>query len=222
MVYPNMVMKLVPTGLLGVMLAALLSALTSTLSAILNSTSTLFTMDFYAKARSGASSKQLVIVGKVVSCVIVVIAAIWAPQIGRFGSLLKYYQEMLSYIAPPIVATFLLGIFSRRVNGTGAFIGLLAGLLLAVLVLVFKSEIFGDLHFLLIVPFLFLASAAVTYLSSLCFARPSADKLQGTIFSLQDFSHEVAAAYSQPWYSNYLNISLFLVVCCFAILFIFA
>ena len=179
-------------------------------------------MDFYAKARSGASSKQLVIVGKVVSCVIVVIAAIWAPQIGRFGSLLKYYQEMLSYIAPPIVATFLLGIFSRRVNGTGAFIGLLAGLLLAVLVLVFKSEIFGDLHFLLIVPFLFLASAAVTYLSSLCFARPSADKLQGTIFSLQDFSHEVAAAYSQPWYSNYLNISLFLVVCCFAILFIFA
>ena len=222
MVYPNMVMKLVPTGLLGVMLAALLSALTSTLSAILNSTSTLFTMDFYAKARSGASSKQLVIVGKVVSCVIVVIAAIWAPQIGRFGSLLKYYQEMLSYIAPPIVATFLLGIFSRRVNGTGAFIGLLAGLVLAVLVLVFKSEIFGDLHFLLIVPFLFLASAAVTYLSSLCFARPSTDKLHGTIFSLQDFSHEVAAAYSQPWYSNYLNISLFLVVCCFAILFIFA
>ena len=49
MVYPNMVMQLIPTGLLGIMLAALLSALTSTLSAILNSTSTLFTMDFYSK-----------------------------------------------------------------------------------------------------------------------------------------------------------------------------
>ena len=46
MVYPNMVMQLMPVGLLGIMLAALLSALTSTISAILNSTSTLFTMDF--------------------------------------------------------------------------------------------------------------------------------------------------------------------------------
>ena len=55
MVYPNMVMQLIPTGLLGIMLAALLSALTSTLSAILNSTSTLFTMDFYAKLCPAAS-----------------------------------------------------------------------------------------------------------------------------------------------------------------------
>src|SRR3712207_5839790 len=63
MVYPNMVMQLIPTGLLGIMLAALLSALTSTLSAILNSTSTLFTMDFYAKMKPQASSRQLVMTG---------------------------------------------------------------------------------------------------------------------------------------------------------------
>ena len=222
MVYPNMVMQLVPTGLLGMMLAALLSALTSTLSAILNSTSTLFTMDFYAKVRTGASSRQLVAVGKIVACVIVLIAALWAPQIGKFGSLLKYYQEMLSYIAPPIVATFLLGIFSKRTNGTGAFIGLLAGLAIAVLMLVFKKDIFGDLHFLLIVPFLFVSSALVTYLSSLCFAKPDSAKLQDTTFSLRDFRHELSVAYSKPWYINYFNIALLLVVSCIAILIIFA
>ena len=54
MVYPNMVLQLIPVGLLGIMLAALLSALTSTLSAILNSTSTLFTMDFYAQCKKAS------------------------------------------------------------------------------------------------------------------------------------------------------------------------
>ena len=61
MVYPTMVMKLLPTGLLGVLLSAMLAALMSTLSAILNSASTLFTMDFYAQLRPGADSKQLVL-----------------------------------------------------------------------------------------------------------------------------------------------------------------
>ena len=70
-------------------------------------------------------------VGKLASLVIIVIAALWAPQIGRFGSLLKYYQEMLSYIAPPVVAAFLMGVFSRRANGRGAFAGLIAGLVVA-------------------------------------------------------------------------------------------
>lgn len=102
MVYPNMVLNLMPIGLLGVMLAALLSALTSTLSAILNSTSTLFTIDFYAQFNKKASSKRLVVIGKIASCVIIILAALWAPFIGHFGSLLKYYQEMLSYIAPPL------------------------------------------------------------------------------------------------------------------------
>ena len=101
MVYPTMVMKLLPVGLLGIMLAALLAALTSTMSAILNSTSTLFTMDFYAKFNPRADQKKLVAVGKIAATAIVLIAALWAPQIEKFGSLLKYYQEMLSYLAPP-------------------------------------------------------------------------------------------------------------------------
>lgn len=212
MVYPNMVLQLMPVGLLGIMLAALLSALTSTLSAILNSTSTLFTMDFYAQYNKKADSKKLVMVGKITSCLIIILAALWAPQIGRFGSLLKYYQEMLSYIAPPIVAVFLLGVFNKRVNGNGAFIGLLGGLLVAILMLFYKTEIFGSLHFLLIVPFLLGFSIIVIYVGSLCFGRPKTEKLVDTTFSLDELKQEFKTLRSVVWYKNYQFWALILVV----------
>lgn len=214
MVYPNMVMHLIPVGLLGIMLAALLSALTSTLSAILNSTSTLITMDFYAKFHSQASSKRLVMVGRITSCIIIILAALWAPQIGKFGSLLKYYQEMLSYLAPPIVATFLLGIFCKRVNGSGAFLGLLLGFGIAIVSYLLKAELFGNLHFLLIVPILFVCSGAVTYLCSYCFPAPPKEKLANTLFSWKDMKEEIGRAYKLPWYQNYFNYALALVIAC--------
>ena len=203
MVYPNMVMQLMPVGLLGIMLAALLSALTSTISAILNSTSTLFTMDFYAKFNKHADTKKLVLVGKIASCVIILLAALWAPQIGKFGSLLKYYQEMLSYISPPIVAAFLLGIFNKRVNGDGAFMGLILGLVVAVLLLFFKNTVFGDLHFLLMVPFLLIFSIMVIYVSSFFYAALGKDKLTDTTFSFSDLKEEYVTLKTVVWYKNY-------------------
>ena len=221
MVYPNMVLQLIPVGLLGIMLAALLSALTSTLSAILNSTSTLITMDFYAKIDKKADSHKLVIIGKIVSCVVIVIAAIWAPQIGRFGSLLKYYQEMLSYLAPPIVATFLMGVFCKRVNANGAFTGLLGGLVIAILTYSFKDIVFPGLHFLLMVPILFATSAIVTYVSSLFSPAPNADKLETTVFSLPTLRDEIAEAYRHPAHTNYFNYAALLVIGCAVVYIIF-
>ena len=220
-VYPNMVLQLIPVGLLGIMLAALLSALTSTLSAILNSTSTLITMDFYAKIDKKADSHKLVIIGKIVSCVVIVIAAIWAPQIGRFGSLLKYYQEMLSYLAPPIVATFLMGVFCKRVNANGAFTGLLGGLVIAILTYSFKDIVFPGLHFLLMVPILFATSAIVTYVSSLFSPAPNADKLETTVFSLPTLRDEIAEAYRHPAHTNYFNYAALLVMGCAVVYIIF-
>ncbi|MDY0104579.1 MAG: sodium/solute symporter [Lentimicrobium sp.] len=201
MVYPSMVMRLMPIGLLGIMMAALLSALTSTLSAIMNSTSTLFTMDFYAQFNKKADSKLLVKIGKITSCVIIIIAAIWAPQIGKFGSLLKYYQEMLSYIAPPIVAAFLLGIFNKRVNGKGIFWGLIVGFGLALILLFYKTNILGDIHFLLVVPFLFVFSAVIMYLVSLTSPKPSGCKLDGLIFTKEIFGRNKDS--NSKWYNNY-------------------
>jgi len=222
MIYPTLVLKMLPTGLLGIMLSALLAALTSTLSAILNSTSTLFTMDFYAQAKSGTPSKKLVLVGKITSLVIIVIAALWAPNIGKFGSLLKYYQEMLSYIAPPIVAAFLLGIFSKRVNGNGAFAGLLGGLMMAVVMLLWRHQIFGDMHFLLIIPILLAFSMAVIYMVSLAYPRPEEEKLRDTTFSFKDFRAEGLELKKLPFYSNYRFWAGCLLVACAGILILFS
>lgn len=222
MVYPTMVMRLLPTGLLGVMLAALLAALTSTMSAILNSTSTLFTMDFYAKMNPKADQKKLVMVGKIAALVIVVIAALWAPQIEKFGSLLKYYQEMLSYLAPPIVAAFLMGVFCRRVNARGAFAGLMAGLVMAVVLLVWKDDIFGNLHFLYVIPILLLFSMAVIYGVSLLSDAPSEDKLETTMFRRSDFKAETAALKGVKWYRNYRTWGMALLAACTLLLVIFS
>lgn len=222
MVYPNMVLNLMPVGLLGVMLAALLSALTSTLSAILNSTSTLFTIDFYAQFNKRASSKKLVKVGKIASVVIIIIAALWAPYIGKFGSLLKYYQEMLSYVSPPIVAAFLMGIFSRRTNGSGAFAGLMAGLVIAVLMLFFKNSIFGGMHFLYIVPILLIFSMTVMWIISKYGKSPAEEKLATTTYRLSDFTAELSTLRKGNILSNYLTWAAALIVICFVILLIFS
>lgn len=221
MVYPTMIIELMPTGLLGLMIAVLLSALTSTLSAILNSAATLVTMDFYMKARPQATTRQQVRVGRIVSIVILVIAVLWAPQIGRFGSLVKYYQEMISYISPPIVAAFFLGLFSKRVNGSGVFIGFIFGLFAAIMMLFFRHEIFGDMHFLLIVPFLFFGSMAVMLIASRFFARPSEDTVRELTWSVDEFKKETVALKSVKWYSNYRVWSILLVAFCFALLFMF-
>ncbi|EGK04423.1 MULTISPECIES: sodium:solute symporter family transporter [Dysgonomonas] len=210
MVYPTMVINLMPIGLLAIILAALLSALTSALSAILNSTSTLFTMDFYSHFNKNADSKKLVKVGKIASLVIIVLAAIWAPQIGKFGSLLKYYQEMLSYISPPIVAAFLLGIFSKRVNGNGTFIGLISGLAIAVLMLFFRQEIFGNMHFLLVVPFLLSASMLIMYFTSLMSPAPAYGKLVDTTFRKNDLVAEFRDLRGNAWYKSYLGWTILL------------
>lgn len=222
MVYPTMVMNLLPAGLLGVMLAALLAALTSTMSAILNSTSTLFTMDFYAMINPEADQKKLVAVGKIAAVVIVVIAALWAPYIEKFGSLLKYYQEMLSYLAPPIVAAFLMGIFCKRVNARGAFAGLLSGLAMAAVLLVWKDDIFGNLHFLYVIPILLVFSMAVIYLVSLTAPVAEDAKLETTMFRKADFKAETESLRSVVWYQNYRTWGMALLASCVLLLVIFS
>ena len=179
-------------------------------------------MDFYAKAHPEADSKHLVKVGKIAALAIIVIAAVWAPNIGRFGSLLKYYQEMLSYIAPPIVAAFLLGMFSKRVNADGAFTGLLTGLAMAVVMLFFRHRIFGDLHFLLIIPILLAFSMMAIYIASLFKPAPSAEKLADTTFRRADFRAETLALKSVPFYKNYRVWGAALLAACALILILFA
>jgi len=222
-VYPRLIMKLMPVGIMGVVLAAMISALTSSLSASLNSASTLFTMDFYQRLNPNAPNGRLVIVGKISSLVILVIAVVWAPNIHRFGSLVDYYQEMVSYLAPPIVALFILGLFNKRVNGHGAFAGLAMSFAVSVVMLFFKSKIplVANIHFLLFVPFLFLFGAIVTIAVSLLTRPPSRDKIVTNTWNKTYWIAETKALKGVPWYSNFRVLSVGLIIACFFMFILF-
>ncbi|PTX61740.1 SSS family solute:Na+ symporter [Kordia periserrulae] len=220
MVYPNLIMELLPNVLIGFMMAAMVAALTSSLSGLLNSVATLFTMDFYDKMVPHSTSKKKVRVGKIASITVLVIAVFWAPQIGKqFGTLLKYYQEMLSIMAPPIVAAFILGIFWKRTNAVGAFSGLMAGIALGIGNIIYSVQvghsIFGDIHFLLTVPFYFLWSLLVMVLVSLATKKPPLEKTEGLVFSVSEFKKETASLKSVPLLKSYRFWSLALLVFCF-------
>lgn len=223
MVYPTLIMELMPNILIGFMIAAMVAALTSSLSGLLNSVATLFTMDFYSKIKPESTSKQKVRVGKIASITVLAIAVIWAPQIGKqFGTLLKYYQEMLSIMAPPIVAAFILGIFWKRTNAVGAFSGLIAGILLGIANIIFTvnygRSIFGDIHFLLTVPYYFAWSILVMVVVSLLTKKPPLEKTENLTFSLDEFKRETINLKQQAFYKSYRFWSYLLIAFCMIVL----
>ncbi|XP_062870884.1 sodium/glucose cotransporter 1 [Trichomycterus rosablanca] len=128
--YPKLVVDLMPDGLRGLMLSVMLASLMSSLTSIFNSSSTLFTMDIYAKVRHRASEKELMIAGRLFILVLIGISIAWIPiiQTAQSGQLFDYIQSITSYLAPPIAAVFTLAIFCKRVNEPGAFYGMLIGL----------------------------------------------------------------------------------------------
>ncbi|XP_060116670.1 sodium/mannose cotransporter SLC5A10 [Heteronotia binoei] len=128
--YPKLVIELMPGGLRGLMIAVMMAALMSSLTSIFNSSSTLFTMDIWKKVRQEASEKELLLVGRIVTVILVVVSVVWIPilQSSNSGQLYIYIQSVTSYLAPPVTAVFLLAVFWKRANEQGAFWGLMVGL----------------------------------------------------------------------------------------------
>ena len=119
--YPT-VMRLLPAGLLGLVFAALIGAIISSLASMMNSISTIFTMDFYRHhINREASEQRLVRVGRLVSVTAMIIAMIVArPLLGQFDQAFQYIQEFTGFFTPGVCALFLLGIFWKRTTANGA------------------------------------------------------------------------------------------------------
>ncbi|HTJ78049.1 MAG TPA: sodium:solute symporter [Rariglobus sp.] len=130
--FPMMVEHLLPAGVRGVVVAALLSALMGSLAGVFNACSTLFTVDLYEKFRPKASQAQLVRVGRIATAVMVVIALAWIPVIQGAQGLYTYLQAVQGYLAPPVFVVFFFGIFFKRLNAQGCFWSMIAGFLLGV------------------------------------------------------------------------------------------
>jgi SSS family solute:Na+ symporter len=137
--YPIMVLRLLPSGLTGLMVAALMAALMSSLSATFNSSSTLVTFDVYRKLRPAATEKQLVRVGQLATVVMVVLGILWVPFIRTLSSqMFVYLQSVSAYISPPIAVVFLFGVFWPRANYAGAVAALASGAVLGTARFVFE------------------------------------------------------------------------------------
>lgn len=123
--YPLLVVYLLPEGLRGFMFAALIAALMSSLTSMFNSSSTLFTLDIWKVSRKQASERELMIVGRIYTLVLTVVALCWLPilQLVQGSQFWDYVQSIYSHILPPIVSAFVLGLFwSRATEEVGTII----------------------------------------------------------------------------------------------------
>ena len=216
MTYPVLLFKLLPQGILGLVLAGLLAAMMSSVSATFNSASTLVTMDFVQKLRPDLSSEQLVRVGQITTLVLVVLASIWAPQIERFSSLWEYLQRVLAFICPPVVAVFILGLFWKRANASGAITSLLVGFVLAIFLVLSTifdlSPALNAIHFLHMAFYLFLVCGLVHIVVSSITPPPPADKVAEYTWDKSMLSEETEELKGMPWYKNYRILSVILLI----------
>ncbi len=132
--YAFLITNLLPVGLKGVVAAALLAALMSTVSGALNSVATLFSYDIVRRWRPLTTEKGLVWIGRVATFTGMVFAIIWSFFIGHFPSIFQGIVAVICYIAPPITAVFIFGVFWKRTGSKAAFITLVFGFILGVIV----------------------------------------------------------------------------------------
>jgi len=121
MAYPLLLQRLLPTGLSGLMFAALLAAIMSSLDSMLNSAATIFTVDMYQRRlRPQASQRHLITVGRWSTVLFLVIASAWAPMLLNFERVFSYIQEFWGLITPGVAVVFLAGLFWKRATADAA------------------------------------------------------------------------------------------------------
>jgi SSS family solute:Na+ symporter len=189
---PTLVATLLPVGLRGLVVAGLLAALMSSLSSVFNSTSTLITWDVYKKLNPNASEQRLVAVGMASTGVLVGFGLLWIPLMKLIsGQLYQYIQSVQAYIAPPIAAVFLLGLFLPRLNARGAMASLLTGFVLGLARLVAELNkgsldgllfTYADINFLHFAALLFVICSVVLVLASFSSPAPSREQIAGLTY----------------------------------------
>ncbi|WP_457566104.1 sodium/sugar symporter [Caldithrix abyssi] len=130
--YPWLISVFIPTGLKGLVLAALTAAIVSSLASMLNSTSTIFTMDIYKPyINKKATEKQIVFIGRLTAAAALVVAIIMAPVMGNIPQMFQYIQEYTGLVSPGILAVFLMGLFWKKTTNKGAIIGVISSIVVA-------------------------------------------------------------------------------------------
>ncbi len=132
--YPWLISVFIPAGIKGLVLAALVAAIVSSLASMLNSTSTIFTMDIYRPyLNKNASEKILVRVGRLTAFTALIIAIVVAPLLGNIPQMFQYIQEYTGLVSPGILAVFLMGLFWKKTTNKAAIYGVTLSIVVAFL-----------------------------------------------------------------------------------------
>ena len=190
--YPVLITQLLPTGLKGLMAAALLAALMSTIAAALNSAGTLVSIDIVKRNRPRITDRQEILIGRITAIVVMAIAIAWSPLIAKFNSIFEAINILLTVISPPITTVFVLGLFWKRGNHQGAIATFIGGFLLGLVAFLIDFPIVGDTKVIteiLGVPFmmqawwLFVCSCVIYVVASLATPPPDFEKIKNCTLS---------------------------------------
>lgn len=127
--FPWVLNNYVGVGLKGLTIAGLVAAIGSSISSIVNSASTIFTLDIYHKhIKRDASETQLVTVGKISAAAALIVGALLAPMLNSLGQVFQYIQEYTGLISPGVVAIFIFGMFWKRTTANAALAVVIAAI----------------------------------------------------------------------------------------------
>lgn len=215
--YPMLLTRLLPAGIAGLVIAALLAALVGSMSAVFNSCSSLFTMDIYRKLHPKADDKRLVLMGRLFTGVIVIIGILWIPLISYLNNqMYQYIQSVQAYISPPVSAVFLVGILWKRTTGKAALTTLITGGVLGagrfILDIIAKSNDIGVLSSITRISFLnycclmFLFCVLLIVVVSYLTQAPDEEKIKDLVISKTTHPSQI----SSKW--TYVNIAISILV----------
>ena len=167
--YTFLLTHLLPVGLKGLVAAAMLAAAMQTCSAALNSSATLVAYDLFKRYKPGLSDHQLVRIGKIATVLGTILAIVASPLFGHYATIFQGINKLISYVAPPITAVFLLGVFWRRASGRSALITMVAGIALGFVAFYLDWNKIYRSDFMLIAFFLFVACVAIMVVTTFLF-----------------------------------------------------
>jgi SSS family solute:Na+ symporter len=156
-------------------------------------------------------------VGQITTLVLVVLAILWVPLIETVSdSLWEYLQIVIAYTSPPAVATFILGLFWKRANGTGSIVSLLTGFFLAIFMILSAVNDWvvpmNELHFMAKASLLFVISVLIHVVVSLSTGMPDPEKVAEYTYKKELFTSETEELKALPWYQNYRYLAIILLV----------
>jgi SSS family solute:Na+ symporter len=140
---PVLIEQLIPTGVRGVITAAVLAALMSAIAAALNSIGTLVAVDIVARLRPGTSDQAQVTIGRVSSVVVMLLAMAWSTQGGRYSSIFEAINAIAADLAPPITVVFLWGVLWRRGTKQASLCTLIFGFTMGAIAFILDLPAFG-------------------------------------------------------------------------------